>query len=490
MEYQHRDRYGENRWTLVHGSYDGIERIAVDSLQRSVQRHLPYVLTVRPAGDDVSRDDNLAMVGTCDGNPLLREIAEGVSILSPPGPQGYAVAAMPSPWAEGKKVVAVAGFDPAGVLHGVHDFNARIMAAQVMPEDPREMQKAFDEIEAFTIVERPAIERRGIWSWGYTIYDYRRFLDNMARLKMNELTIWNDVVPANARQVIDYAHERGIRIVWGYHWGWGLEGLDLASRDDCRRVKKQVVDTYVQQYQDLAVDGIYFQTLTEHNDLERSGRSTASLACDWVNEISAALYEVDPDLYIQFGLHATSIRENYKDLASLDERVTIVWEDAGVLPFAYSPERDIKAGRPDSLESTIEYCRQLATFRPNSEFAMVPKGWINIRWRTDFEHHGPFILGERAPSFIRQRLRERQPLWNKRNASWLKDYALAARFYRKMLDCGPPRMTVTALVEDGMIEEVIQPSVALFAETIWDPRRDDDEILELAMSPYYREGAG
>jgi len=44
------------------------------------------------------------------------------------------------------------------------------------------------------------------------------------------------------------------------------------------------------------------------------------------------------------------------------------------------------------------------------------------------------------------------------------------------------------LIEDGLFEESIQPSVALFAETIWNPRRSDREILQQAMSPYYKRG--
>ena len=43
----------------------------------------------------------------------------------------------------------------------------------------------------------PALENRGLWTWGYVIYDYRRYLDNMARLKLNMLVVWNDCAPRN-----------------------------------------------------------------------------------------------------------------------------------------------------------------------------------------------------------------------------------------------------------------------------------------------------
>ena len=50
------------------------------------------------------------------------------------------------------------------------------------------------------------------------------------------------------------------------------------------------------------------------------GQRVAALACKWVNRISADLYAIKPDLHIQFGLHATSIVDDYTDLAALDPR--------------------------------------------------------------------------------------------------------------------------------------------------------------------------
>ncbi len=47
-------------------------------------------------------------------------------------------------------------------------------------------------------------------------------------------------------------------------------------------------------------------------------------------------------------------------------------------------------------------------------------------------------------------------------------------------------MSVIALVEDGLLEEAIQPSVSLFAETVWDPATRLIEIWSRAGSPYYK----
>ena len=114
---------------------------------------------------------------------------------------------------------------------------------------------------------------------------------------------------------------------------------------------------------------------------------------------------------------------------------------------------------------------------------MIAKGWTTLDWSAEFEHHGPFLLGERDSGFIQNRLRQRQPLWDRINALWLKHYRVAMRFYCGILDCSPAKMTVVSLVEDGLFEESIQHSVALFAETVWNPRREEEKILELSLSP-------
>ena len=487
-------KYEGPRWQILYGQAEGVEGFALTELQRMVQGFLPYVVAVTQAEPDVcSRAQHSMILGTAADNPLIAELSAQGLISLPDMPQGYTVACFASPWHEGGKTVAIAGYDAAGVLYGVEDFNARILSAVVMPDDPAVNRRSLDEMENFVFSEYPLVGNRGIWSWGYVIYDYRRFIDNMARLKMNMLTIWNDCPPLNIREVIDYAHSRGVRIILGFHWGWGLEDIDLSKPEDRRKLQDEVIANYNADYRRLGLDGIYFQTLTEHNDLFVNGRSVASLVCDLVNEISAELFRQEPDLYIQFGLHAMSVLDNYTDLAGLDKRVVIVWEDAGVMPYSYNPVADgvepglDKPSHLDTAQATLKYSRKIASFRPETEFAMVPKGFICLRWLAEFEHHGSFIMGERDAGFIRRRLEERRPRWDRVNELWVRNLSTASRFFREMLEASPAGMTVTGLVEDGMFEESIQLSVALLAEILWNPCRRDSELLQRAMSPYYRK---
>jgi len=70
------------------------------------------------------------------------------------------------------------------------------------------------------------------------------------------------------------------------------------------------------------------------------------------------------------------------------------------------------------------------------------------------------------------------------NIHWFENYPLAARFYREMLAVNPV-ITANGLVEDAGFEEAIQPSVALFAETLWNPQQSDAQLLCRAMRPAY-----
>jgi hypothetical protein len=381
----------------------------------------------------------------------------------------------------------IAGADPAGVLYGIEDFNARVLAS--LPAPPwSDLPTALQSVPLASVSEYPFVPTRGVWTWGYVIYDYRRFFDHMARLRMNSIICWNDCLPVNCADFISHARARGISVILGFHWGWGTD-LDITKVEDRRAIRDAVLERYRRDYAGLDIDGIYFQTLTEHSETSLAGRTTASWACQLTNEVSRALLDDAPDIRIYFGLHATSIGDEYRDLAPLDPRVTIVWEDAGAVPFPYDPLASLPWPSPDAspLDSaaTLDYAKRLASLRPGGTFAMVPKGWTSIDWRGEFEHHGLFILGERGRDFTRRRLLLRQPRWDFVNSLWLENFPLAARFYREMLSATGGKLAAWGLIEDGLLDEAIAPSVSLFAETLWNPERSDREILASAMSPYY-----
>jgi hypothetical protein len=475
---------GEKRWTLLYGEYQGLEQRAVIDVYRGLQYYVNYVLPLRPARDfGVAKVEHTLLLGTAASNPVIADLIGRGVIPAPPGPQGYTLWIGNAPWNAEHRLVVIAGADPVGVLYGVHEHLAALSGGSVPLDKPAQRRAHLVTCPDRVTTEAPAVADRGIWTWGYVIYDYRRFLDHMVRLRLNMLTIWNSEVPLNIHEIVAYAHERGIRIVAGFNWGWGHNNLDIASATDRAFIKNLALDTYRREYAGTPIDGIYFQTLTEHTTQEIAGRSVASHCCELVNDIAADLYAMSPGLEIQFGLHATSIRTHYTDLAALDPRMIITWEDAGALPFAYAPDPNAA----DGYEATLAYAKQLAAFRPGSVFAMVPKGWMCLRWADEFAKHGPFLLGERDPVYLQERAHARQGEWNGVNAAWLRHFPLAARFYREVLAINP-RMLATALVEDGMFDARVQPSVSLCAEMLWNPHQSDADLLTRALRPHVTPG--
>lgn len=476
--------YEGTRWKIIFGSYkDNIEKFAVNEIQRMAQSLFPYVMETVFARDLFLKKHNehLIIIGTPVSNIFIRELEKKKKIQIPRKAEAYGISILESPWNPERRIIAIGGYDAKGLLNGIEDFNARVLEL----ENPG---TKLEEIADLSFSDYPRMQHRGIWTWGYVIYDYRRFLDNMARLRMNMITIWNDQVPVNIDDIIDYAHSRGIKVVLGFHWGWGHTEVDLSKKEDVKILKKEIIENYTKNYSHIKHDGIYFQTLTEHHNTEIGGKSLAEIVCSMVNEIGGALLKKYPGLHIQFGLHATSIVDDYKHLEKLDKRINIVWEDGGTIPYLYTPELNKSRVKGlESIDATIEYSKKLASMRGCLEFSSVPKGFCALRWGAEFENHGSFILGERSNAFMEKRLEQRTKHWQKINGLWMANYRNAVKFYREVLKVKPETTIVTALVEDGNFENCIQSSVALFSAILWNPDTDEDILPRIAHSSYFKE---
>lgn len=487
-EYVRPQRYQGVRWRMVYENCAGIQEFGENELYGVVQGLVPYTLEVGNSCDLASSKDNTILIGTVGGNAEIKGMVAAGQISAPARDEAYTITCFTPKEHAGNRVIVVAGFDDRGVAYGACELCKRLLSI------PREVndgtpQDRLGRLGDLNLSEAPSIESRGIWCWGYTLYDYRDFLDNMARLKFNKIVVWNDVPPRNAGEFIDYAHSRGVKVVFGFSWGWGVKELDPNNGAQKEAVKRRVLETYRTQFRPLQLDGIYFQTFTETAKTRVGSRSIAALYCEWVNEIAGALLQENPGLKIEAGLHATSVRNDLDDLKALDPRLQIVWEDAGGMPWSYDPVREPPQGPVaenwDTPEKTLAYAKRLATLRQSGEFQMVAKGWTIVRWATEFEHHGDYLIGVKSREFARARYAGRRSRWDHVNTLWLENYPLAQRFYKEIRQVSHQPMTVLALVEDGVFEQKIEPSVALEAELLWNPDRSADEILDGALSPYY-----
>jgi len=386
-----------------------------------------------------------------------------------PAPKGgYRIKSCVTEW--GNRQIYIVADDDVNLLYGAIDFETHFLTALRHTDSTygegfyfkNPFYAGFPEYDrSFT----PSVRNRGLWTWGHVIYDYRRYLENMARLKLNMLIIWNDFAPANAHELVTYAHKLGIRIIWGFSWGWDTDCTKIPL-DELDELKKSILETYRRDYADLGGDGIYFQSFTELNQEEINGISIAEAVTDLVNDTSAMLLREYPGLEIQFGLHATSVKNRLEIIKKVNPKVTIVWEDCGAFPYHYIPKNI------DRFEETVNLTDRLLTLRDGG-FGAVLKG-LNSLDCSKFSHQtGHFVLGASSTAFQKKRTLEKEAIWKYVQAYWMRNASYA---YRIISRFGQDDV-IAALVEDGMFEEKIYYPVALYAEMLWDNQMPLEELI-------------
>lgn len=371
--------------------------------------------------------------------------------------------------------VTIEGADERGVLYGAEDWLRRYAARLNVDFGGDYRGKRFrpfeDPCPPVTMTGAPGVKRRGIWTWGHVIYDYRGFFDNMARQKLNTLTVWNDFPPVNGADVVRYAHDRGIDVVWGFSWGWGAGEIDLTDDRQLDAWEARILNEYDDGYDALGGDGIYFQMATEFDEGPESAAFAAHLV-RWVNRISGSLLARHPGLRIEFGLHTTSVRSVLPVLAGVDDRVDIIWEDCGSFPFSYHSERT------GDFAETMERVDTMLALRGDREHAgFVCKGVSTLFWPEFKNLTGPALLGEADEARIRRRMDAVRPEIRFEQAGWLQNGDRLADAAKRLTAC---RGSVTLLCEDGCYERAQWMPVAMFAEAMWDPAASGAELVRRA----------
>lgn len=463
--------YGDDRWKILLGAFNGPEARAAEMLYAGVAKEVAYILVAEESSKAPRLDDaSLLIVGTRETNPLLAQLVPAEKL---PG-DGYWVEVKASPFQEGRQVALLCGSDGAQTLYAVsHFLNIYLPIARQRVDHMPYFRKLFEgAMPEYASVQSPAFQERGIWTWGHCIYDYPRFAQNMARLGLNAVTIWNDHAPINLRQAVDCFHSYGIRVIFGYSWGWG-ETLDISSPAELARWRDRAIAIYEQEYAPAGGDGIYFQSFTETHDQEINGVSIADAVVQWVNVLGGAMLERWPNLNIQFGLHATSVRSRMDTLKNIDSRISIVWEDCGAFPYAYLSR---ETRQPEDMLAVSD---QIASQRPGAQYGVVLKGQVCLDW-DKFEHQqGSFLLGCRGDEAIEKRLAIVRPQWHDVQSYWLENIGLCKQALLHL-----PGAAVYALVEDALLEKACWYPVALFAQLLWTPQIPEAELLrQVAQRP-------
>lgn len=459
------------KFSIIYGSAEnGLQKKAIEVLSKIL---LDYTF-IYPACfrcDEVNEAlDNAIYIGTKENNPVIKSNSKADLTK----PEEYYIQVK-----DGS--VYIEGFDDAGVLYGCVDFYNKYLLSLEYPHntitfavDPFEKQ-----LPSFEYSSCPAVKNRGIWTWGHVIYDYKQFLDNMVMLKLNTITIWNEYAPINAKEIIEYAHNCGIKVVFGYSWGW-VDGCNISSFDEIFSQSDNIVEKFEKEYSHLGCDGIYFQSVTELSKESINGKLIAEAVTEFVNQTADKLYKKYPNLELQFGLHATSVKNKLEFIKNVDPRIRIVWENCGSFPFCYIP-KDVK-----NFDETTEFVKKIAVLRgENDKFGVVTKGIVKLDWSTFEYAEGPYNIGVSSKFVKANRVTRKNKVWKYIQAYWLSYADKAYEMTKTMVNAKNGDLYITPLVEDGMFEENIMYPVALMSEFMWDNKTDIKEMMtEVALRSY------
>lgn len=408
-------------------------------------------------------DKNSVVIGLYNENLIIQRYIERTEIKE----DGYVVKVIDNPEMEGLKLVLITANDPAALFYGAVDFVDDYFVKAAPQHGGLHIA---DEIFEGNLINyynssAPVIKTRSVFTWGHPINDYRDYIENMARLKLNQLIIWNDYVPLNAKDVVNYAHEFGIDVIWGFAWGWSRKcaNIDISSLDN---LAEKIIKTFEEQYRDLGGDGIYFQSFTELQTDKIGDKLIAEVVTDFVNTVSGKLLDRYPDLFIQFGLHASSVKDHLEFISKVDERIEIMWEDCGSFPYGYHPiVNDEK-----EFEKTVEFTDKILTLRDNGLVGMLFKGFMTLDWSRFVHQKGPFVLGGSSPRVIQHDIEMLKPIWRRLQSGWLQNGEYAYKMAQHIFEHGNKKVTI------GMAGQ--------FAGGTWFPEALCAQILWECDKPY------
>lgn len=444
----------QTAWEILYTDYQGPLKRAVNLLSREVGGRLiresgVYRLHVLPCErEGAETGENVILVGLYDDSPTIQGLVPYEEVPT----DGFLVKVIQNPTNTAGRLVVLTAHSAAEVFYAAVSFlDDYIPACAPVHGANRMPDLIFDTpLPLYSYTESPDHATRSVFTWGHSINNYRAYIDNMARMKLNELIIWNDHVPINIGEVIDYAHSYGIRVNLGYSWGW-IEGCEKVSDIGDERLaalQDSIVEKYESEYAPTGCDGIYFQSFTERGDEYIGGRLIAEAVTTLVNRTAGELLSRHPHLHLQFGLHAMSVRHRLSEIAKVDSRVEILWEDCGDFPYDY--RSDITSEQ--AYEKTLDFTKQLLELRGGVGVGLVFKGVMMLDWTRFVNQRGPYILGENAPDIAAHDRRIRAGAWREYAADWMRNGDRAAALLRliKQHKSGEVNMCIAGTFDGGM----------------------------------------
>jgi len=465
-------------WKIVYTDYVGPEKSAVNFLYKEAGKLLIrepnmyriYVLPCEKEGCTVSK--NAFLVSCYPKSAAIQKLVAPEEVPT----EGFLVKGSANPENPEGRLVILTANAPADVFYAAVSFvddyiprYGKISGSNYMPD------LTFDEpLHMCSYTQVPDHKTRSIFTWGHSINDYRAYIDNMARLRFNQLILWNDYVPLNITEIIDYAHSYGITVNLGYSWGWlphQCAGITDVSDESLSKMKDDIIRKFEEEYAPTNCDGIYFQSFTEREDKVIGGRSIAEAVTTLVNMTAKELLEKRPNLKLQFGLHATSVETELDEIAKVDPRIEILWEDCGEFPYGYDPFVKDETRYAD----TLQFTEKLLNLRNGIGVGLVFKGVMMLDWKMFFHQHGPFIMGENHTEVATHDRRIRANGWRIFSAQWLQNGVRVQQMLRHIQENkkGDVHMCLAGTFDGG-----IYLPMALCAQMYWNSGEEYPEIVK------------
>ena len=435
-------------WKVIYSSTEGPEGRALETLTERLgsyflrEGHLATAMVLpleKDGGEPVKGKRDIIVVGVPSANATLRRYLGGdpsgatvngrdarspsaaVQERVPVG--GYLIKTLHE---KGRNIVLIAGDSPEAVLWATFDFLdvvAPTLESEISSQHGRYAGTFFraEKIPEYECRRAPQTSVRSIFSWGHVVDDYRTTFREMARARFNRAILWNDQLVVNARDVVECAHSWGVKVYWGFSWGWTLSGKD-AEGLDFGKLADDIVAEWRRMWKPMGGDGIYFQSFTETSKREIGGRSIPEAVTELVNAVAARIRAEAPGTDIVFGLHSNSMKRDGAEaaIAKTDPTLEILWENCGGFPFW---ETDGKVKPPD-----VAFCDRILALNPSVGLAW--KAQLRMDWKNYVPPAGPFMLGCAGERLLARDRAVTVPRYASFDEDWILNGRLAYDFVR------------------------------------------------------------
>lgn len=330
-----------------------------------------------------------------------------------------------------------------------------------------------------------------MWTWGGRIFNWKRYLENMRACRMDSAVLWHYHAPANAGEIQDYAHELGIKIIWGFNWSWGSP-VCLDSKSDAATWSDTILKILETEYMPLNPDGICFQVGGTELDAKcrldcdtcRKGyeEGIGELYVKFAGSLMESVQKRYPGLPLYANLHMGAMRETYASLEVIDPSVTIMWEDLPgpgfrlEAPFAYDWAPDEAATSPYMLDMVRKMCELRG---PDEKVSFIVKGFP-FHWGG----YDPMLLEDFELKALATVYKDK---WDAASIYCEKRLPEVLEVFRIIAESPARSKMVLLLVEHGLWEYKRYHPAVLIAEALRDPFRDPIDIIQAARDISDRE---